>query len=505
MRVRFNKIKFVYALTNPVYRVIMVNGVSIFAWGEARRWCEEGNMLKAKTKQSFTEGPIFWKITLFALPILLTGILQVFYNMADNIIVGQFSGDPDALGAVGSVGSLSTLIINLLLGISSGTAVVVSQEYGAKRYDQLSRAVHTALLFALFAGIAFGVMGILISRPALTLMATQPDLMDKAVLYLRIISIGIPANAIYNFGAAIIRSTGDSKTPLIILSLAGILNVILTLFFVLVLHMTVDGVALATIISQLASAVAVITVLKRRKNMPYAFSLKKLCFDIPLFKKILRIGIPAGISSAFFNVANVILTNGVNTFPKEAIKAYTITNNIDGMTYIACNSFFHAAMTFTGQNYGARKPDRIRKTLIYSLIQVVIVGIVVGQLQLIFSDQIASLYVNASDPSKAEVLALTKTMLSIFLTTYFLCGVMEVFSGTLRGLGYSLVPTLVALSCACGFRIFWRFVVFPIESFNTITGLLLCYPLSWILASASHMITFIIASKKQKEPKSEES
>lgn len=459
-------------------------------------------MLKVKTKQSFTEGPLFWKIAAFAIPIMLTGVLQVFYNMADNIIVGRFSGDPDALGAVGSAGSINTLLVNFLLGISSGNAVVIAQTYGARKYSELSRAVHTSLIFSLLAGTALASLGFFLSRPILSLIGTNTDLLEKAVLYMRIICIGIPATALYNSGAAIIRSTGDSKTPLVILSLSGILNVILNLFFVIVCNMAVDGVALATVISQYVSAAAVITVLAIRRNMPYAFSLARLCFDIPILKKILRLGIPAGISSAMFNVANVILTNGVNTFPKEAIKAYTITNNIDGITYIACNSFMHSSMTFVGQNFGAEKPDRIRKTLIYSLIQVIIVGVALGQLQLLFSDQIASLYLNADDPSRLEILRITKEMITLFLSTYFLCGIMEVFSGTLRGLGYSLIPTLIALACACTFRIFWRFVIFPLEKFNTVTGLLLCFPLSWTLAILGYLATFLlVAGRKLKKLK----
>ncbi len=460
-------------------------------------------MFKTKKKYSLTEGPLFWKIAAFAVPIMLTGILQVLYNMADNVVVGQFSGDPDALGAVGSTTSLNNLIINFIMGISGGTGVVVAQAYGAKRDTELSRAVHTALIFSLFAGITFGALGFLISRPTLTLIGTQPDLIDKAVLYMRIICLGIPASAVYNFGASILRSIGDSKTPLVILSSAGLLNVLLNLFFVIICGMAVEGVAIATITSQYVSAVTVLIILMHRKGLPYGFSLSRLCFDRSIMRKILRFGIPAGISSSLFSVANVILTSGVNTFPKEAIKAYTITGNIDAITYTACNSFMHASMTFTGQNFGARKPERIKKVLIYSLIQVAIVGITLGMLELIFSDQIASLYLSADDPSKAEILSITREMLTLFLTTYFLCGIMEVLSGVLRGLGYSLTPTIVTLSCACGFRILWRYLVFPLESFNTISGLLICFPISWLLTITFHAITFCFASRKLKKLKPE--
>lgn len=457
-------------------------------------------MLNAKRSKSFTEGPLFFKILMFALPIMLTGVLQILYNMADNIVVGQFSGDPNALGAVGSTSSLNNLVITMITGTAAGTGVVVAQCIGAKRDNDVSRAVHTALIFSLFAGLSLGAIGLIISRPALELIGTQAVLLDNAVLYMRIICLGIPATAIYNFGSAILRSAGDSKTPLLILTSTGIVNVVLNLFFVIVCKMTVDGVAFATIIAQYLSAITVMLVLMRKNGESYQFSFKKLCFDKVLFKRILRIGIPSGIQSSVFSIANVVLVNGINSFgDPNVITAYTINNNIDSITYIACNSFYQATLTFTGQNFGAMKYERVRKTLVYSLIQVTVVGILISQLIILFNEPIISLYIANDAENKAAVIDLTIGMMKIMLNTYFLCGVMEAIMGVLRGLGYSISPMIASLTGACAFRIFWRYVFFPLDPLNTPGGLLLCFPLSWILTIVFLLFIFLAAWKKMKK------
>lgn len=449
-------------------------------------------MVKSK-KLSFTDGPIFWRIILFALPIMATGILQILYSMADNIVVGQFSGDPLALGAVGSTSSLVNLTINLLIGISVGTSVVVSQAYGAKNEKMVSRSVHTALIFALFGGLTFMGIGFAISRPALVLMGTRPELLEKALLYFRIICIGIPATAVYNFGAAVLRSVGDSKSPLIILASTGLVNVGLNFFFVIVCHMTVDGVAIATITSQYLSAIAVVLVLFIKRAECYGFSPSKLVFDTTLLARILRFGIPSGLQSSIFSISNILLTSGINSLGTSAITAYTISNNIDALTFTACNSFHHGALTFTGQNFGANKPDRIKKIIIYSLIQVTVAGVLVGQTVLLLGKPIAGMYVNASDPNYTEIMTHTLDIMKLLLNTYFICGIMDVLSGALKGLGYSVIPMAVSLVCICGFRIVWRFAVFPLERFNTPTGLMLCYVFSWSLAAITFALLVIFA------------
>ena len=453
-------------------------------------------MLSKKIKRDFTEGPLFFRITLFALPIMLTGILQICYNMADHIVVGQFSGNPNALGAVGSTSSLTSLIINLLLGISGGTGVVVAQLYGARDDKRLSRAVHTAMIFSLIGGLLVAGVGFAVSRPVLSIMGTKPEIFDMATLYLRIICIGIPANSVYNFGASILRSTGDSRTPLIILASTGLINVILNLVFVILCDMSVEGVAIATIIAQYLSAATVVTVLCRRRNEPYGFSFKTLCFDKALMLKIFRYGIPSGVQGCMFSIGNVLMTSAVNTLPTTTVTANTIAGNIDAVTYTAMNSFAQASMTFVGQNYGAMKRDRIKKSIIYCLIQVLVIGAMVSGTELIFGKQLVGLFLDKS-AAESEIIAKTALELITFLlSTYLLCGLMDVVSGALKGLGYALTPMLISISCICGLRIFWIYVIFPIEKMHTITGLFGAYPVSWSLALIGMSITLLIAHRK---------
>ena len=459
-------------------------------------------MSNAKLKKNFTQGPLFFRITLFALPIMLTGILQICYGMADHIVVGQFSGDPNALAAVGSTSSLTSLIINLLLGIAGGTGVVVAQCYGAGDDRRVSRCVHTAMIFSLIGGVVVSAIGLIISRPVLTLMGTKSEILDSATLYLRIICIGIPANSVYNFGASILRSTGDSKSPLIILSSAGIVNVILNLVFVICFHMTVDGVALATIISQYISAVAVVSVLSSKRDEPFGFSFSKLCFDKQLFMRVLRYGIPSGVQSAMFSIANVLMTSAVNTFPTTTVTANTIAGNIDAITYTSMNSFSQASMTFVGQNYGALKRKRIKRSIIYCVIQVVLCGVIVSGTEILLAKQLVGLFVDASSPDAALITETATALITFLLAAYVICGLMDVVSGALKGLGYALIPMLISISCICGVRIFWIYVVFPIEAVHTITGLYTAYPVSWSMALIGMLITLVFAYRKLRSIKS---
>ena len=269
--------------------------------------------VKKQNKRDFTEGPLFTRLFLFALPLMLSGLLQVFYNMADKIVVGQFSSDPDALAAVGSTTIVSTCIVNFALGFSAGSGVIVAQHFGEKDNEKLSRSIHTSISLALIAGISIAILGLVISRPILELMNTKPELIDAAVLYLRIICFGIPANVLYNFGASILRSVGDSKTSLYILGLSGLINVGLNFFFVLVFDMTVDGVALATIISQYISAVLVIIIMMHQKGA-CKFKIKSVSIDFKILKSIIKVGLPAGIQSALFAVSNIVITSAFNIY-----------------------------------------------------------------------------------------------------------------------------------------------------------------------------------------------
>ncbi len=435
---------------------------------------------------------------MFVLPIMLTGILQVLYNMADNIVVGQFSGDPNALAAVGSTSSLTNLVVNVLMGLGAGSGIVVSHAFGARNDGMLERAVHTAMTFSLIGGITFAAIGLAITEPALILMGTKPELLGGAVLYMQIICLGIPGSAVFNFGATILRSVGDSKTPLYILASTGIINVLLNLVFVIVFKMSIAGVALSTIIAQYLSALILVYILYRRRNENYGLSFNKLGIDKQVLMRILRFGVPAGIQSALFSVSNVIITTAVNTLPTTAISAKTIAGNIEGLLYTALNSYMHASMTFVGQNYGAGKPERIRRSIILSVGQVLILGIVIGQIMLLFGEPLSLMYIDPDDPGRAEVLSYSLDLLKLMLTSYVLCGVMEALAGSLRGLGFSVLPMLVNLIGTCGTRILWVAVFFPMPVFNNIIGVFLIYPISWILTISAHLTVMLICWKKKK-------
>ena len=453
-------------------------------------------MAEKRTKRNLTEGPLFIPMIQFVIPIILTGMLQILYNMADNIVVGQFSGDELALAAVGSTSSLSNLIVNLLMGIAGGAGVVIAQSFGAKDYNRLSRAVHTSVMFSLIGGIAFCAIGLIISRPALELMSTKAELMSRALLYMRIICAGIPAMSVYNFGAATLRSVGDSKTPLFILSLSGLCNVLLNLFFVIVCKMSVGGVALATILAQYMSAISVTVILFKRKGMPYSLSKDEMKIDKDILKQILKLGLPAGFQGTLFSISNIILTAGINTLPTTDISGKTIAINIEGLVHTSMNSYLHAAMTFTGQNYGARKPDRIKKSIIYSLIQVTFVGVVGGQLLNLFAKPLANLYIDQLDPNKDAVLDAAVELMAFMLAVYFLCGIMDTLSGALRGLGYSTIPMVVSIGAICVLRAIWVYVFFPTERFHTLIGIYTIYPISWLIGVISMIIALLVLFKR---------
>ena len=442
-------------------------------------------------KRDLTNGPLFFKITLFALPIMLTGFLQITYNMADNIIVGRFSGDPNALAAVGCTGSLNSLIVNVLMGIAAGTGVVVSQFFGAGDRKAVSATTHTAMTFSALVGILFGAIGLAVSRPALVLLGTKPEVLDSAVLYFRIICIGIPANTVYNFGAAILRGTGNSRVPLLILGSAGIVNVCLNLLFVIGFGMSVAGVAIATVTAQYLSAVAVVAVLATRRGESFCLTLRALGISGEYLKRILRQGIPAGIQSSTYAVANVLMTGAVNTFTTATVTANSIASNIDAITLTSLTCFGQASMTFCGQNFGARKPDRVKKTLIYCIIQAMLSGIIVSSLELIFADPIISLYISDDAQNRAEIMAATLTIIRIMLPTYIIFGLLDVPSGGLKGLGKSVSAMIINIVCICGVRVLWILAIFPM--IGTLTGLFLTYPVSWTVAFVVAITTFILS------------
>lgn len=434
----------------------------------------------AKTKVAFTEGSLFDKIFFFTIPLMLSGILQLLYNMADRVVIGRFSGDPNALAAVGCTGSINNLIINFLIGVSVGCSAIIAQYYGAKKKHELSRTVHTSITFSLIGGILISIIAFIVVRKLLELIDTKPDIIDQAELYIKLIILGVPGSAVFNFGATILRAVGDSKTPLIILATTGLINVILNIVFVVFFKMSVAGVALATIISQYMSAVAVIWVLYKTTD-DYQFRFKKMCIDPSIFKRIISIGFPSGLQSTLFAISNVLCQGSINSFPTEVVSGNTIASTVDGLTYTAMHSFQQSAITFSGQNYGAGKYKRVQKSLFYTILQVSIVGLVVSWIEILFAEPLAYLFVDKTAANAPQIVAAAVEISRLILCVYFLCGIMEVLSGYLRGLGYSFLTMICSLFGACVCRILWFELIFPIPAFNSIFGLYISYPITWTL------------------------
>ena len=451
--------------------------------------------MKSKAKQNFTEGGLFFKILLFSLPIMATNILQMLYSSADNIVVGQFSGDPEALAAIGCTGALVNIIINSLIGTSSGAGVVCAQMLGAGRRDGVSRTAHTAMTVSVIGGILFMLIGILVHRPILSLIVSEESILDKAALYVFIICFGIPAQAVMNFGVAILRSVGNSRTPFIILISSGLVNVILNLVFVIFCHMSIAGVALATIASHYASAVAVVIILMRAKGEAHQLDIRKMGIDVGIFKRMLFIGIPAALQSSAYSLSNIFIVAGINTFDRPYVSANTIAGNLDNMLYVCMVTFTQSAMTSAGQNYGAGKADRVKKTLFYTLAQAVTVGIVISTTVFLLQEPIIKLYVEASDPLFDEVVAATMRWVSFFIFPYIICGVFEVLAGFLRGVGNSTAPMIIVLLCCCLTRIIWVTAVFP-NLPHEIESLIWCYPISWTLSVISAVFVLIYTMRK---------
>jgi len=453
----------------------------------------------AASKAKFTEGPIFFRLIWFTLPIMFSGLLQVAYNMADNMVVGSFSGDTLALGAVGSTVSLTGVVVGLLMGVATGAGVVIAQFYGAKDYDRMRRSVHTSVTFSFIAGVTLAVLLFFLAKPLLTFIGTKPEFLSRAVLYVKIIAIGVPASTVYNFGSTIFRSVGDSKTPLIILAISGLVNVGLNFFFVLVFEMSVAGVAIATVVSQYLSALAVLLLLVRKRKECYGLNFKELTLDGALLKKILRYGLPAGLQSSLFGISNIMITSAVNTLPSISVTARTIAQNMDSLVYTSMNSFLHSVMTFVGQNYGAANLKRIKKTAIYAVLQVTAVGLLVAFVIVFCSRYIVNLFIDANDPNKAAIADEAIGLMRFFLSLYFLCGVMETLSGVLRGMGNSLAPMIISIAGSCGIRAIWAYGFFPNPALHSLTGLYICYPISWGFCVVAMAIALIFTWRKTKK------
>lgn len=444
-----------------------------------------------KEKQGYridmVNGPLAGKLLLFALPLMLSSILQLLFNAADVIVVGRFAGK-EALAAVGSTSSLINLLVNLFIGFSVGTNVVVARDLGAGRQEDVRRSVHTSITVALGSGLLLLAIGTLLCRQMLELMGSPEDVIDLSTLYLRIYFCGMPANMLYNFGAAILRAQGDTRRPLYFLSVAGVTNVALNLFFVISLKMSVAGVALATIISQYISAGLVVLALMRDKG-PLRLELKALCFDKRVVRRILQVGLPAGFQGVVFSISNVVIQSSVNSFGSTVIAGSSASSNIEGFVYASMNAFYQTALTFTSQNYGACQCKRVDRVLLLCMLYSALVGLALGNLAYFFGHPLASIYA----PGQEEVIAQAVARLRIICTTYFLCGLMDVPVGTLRGIGYSVVPMIVSLVGACGTRLLWVATVF--QFVRTPSMLYLSYPVSWTITALVHYIFFLSIRK----------
>ena len=443
---------------------------------------------KVRNEIDMTQGPILPKIVAFTGPLILTGILQLLYNAADVIVVGNYAGH-EALAAVSSTGSLINLLVNVFMGMSGGASVVIARYYGARDVISLRKAEHTAMTLALFMGLGVGLFGFLAARPLLQMMDSPEDVIDGAALYVRIYFLGMPANMLYNFGAGVLRAVGDTKRPMYYLMIAGLVNVLLNLLLVIVFHLDVAGVAIATVASQVISAALVLLCLLRSRSAIH-LNLQECRIDRKSTREIIQIGLPAGLQGSLFSISNVLIQSSVNSFGSLVVAGNGVASSLESFVYTSMNAQYQAAMTFASQNYGAGKADRVRKTLWCCLGCVTVIGLGMGLLFRLFGPQLMSLY----NP-EPEVIRNGLVRIDIIMPTYFLCGLMDVMVGQLRGIGYSVMPMIVSLTGACLLRIVWILTVFAQN--HTLPVLYLSYPVSWFVTFAIHYACYHFAGRKR--------
>lgn len=439
-----------------------------------------------------TEGPIFGKLLKFSIPLIASSILQLLFNAADVVVVGRFAGD-NSLAAVGSTGSLINLLINLFMGLSVGTNVVAANYFGAQKKDDLRDTVHTAILVSIYSGLILTVVGVLGAKPILTFMQAPAEVLNLAALYLRIYFGGITATMVYNFGSAILRAKGDTQRPLYILFGAGILNFILNLIFVIIFKMDVAGVGLATVISQVISAVLVIFILIREPD-DFHLNLKKLRINRMIFIRIIKIGLPAGFQGIMFSFSNVIIQSSINTFGPVMIAGNAAAVNLEGFIYTSMNGFSQGSLTFCSQNLGAGKVDRIRKVVWISQVSIIVIGALLSGIFLLFGPVFLGIFTKSD-----EVVHAGMKRLWIIFTTYYLCGMMDGMANSIRGIGHSLMPVISSLIGACLFRIIWLFTIFLIPQFHTPETIFLSYPISWLFTFAANVFMYNKYMKELKQ------
>ena len=429
------------------------------------------------------------KMLLFAFPLMLSSVLQLLFNAADVIVVGKFAGET-ALAAVGSTGSLINLIVGLFTGLSVGANVVAARFFASKSHESLSKTVHTAISISLLGGVVLTAFGLLFADDLLRLMKTPSEVLPLAILYIRIYFCGMLPSLFYNFGSALLRAKGDTRRPFIYISIAGVINVILNLDFVIAFEMGVAGVAIATVISQLVSAVLILRCLVKESG-DFKFEIKKLCLDSKIVAKIFGIGFPSGLQGIIYSLSNVVLQSSVNSFGADVVAANAAADNIQTFIWVAMNAFAQAAVTFESQNIGGGKFSRIGKVAGVSCLCGATTGFLMGGFCVLFPSHLISLYATKEEVITAGVLKLC-TVAGI----YFLCGIQDCLSGTIRGIGYSLVPTIISVFGACGVRVLWVSTAFQTPLFHSINGLYLVYPISWIIMIVAYLICFSILRKR---------
>lgn len=445
------------------------------------------NTKTSKYEIDMCNGSILDKLVSFSIPLMLSGILQLLFNAVDIIVVGQFTGN-EALAAVGSTTALINVFVNLFIGISLGASVLAARFYATGQEKEMTETVHTSITLALISGIAMGIIGVIAAKGALELMDTPDNVLNLSTLYMRIYFMGMPFFMLYNYGAAILRAVGDTKRPLLFLIISGATNVVLNLLLVIQFHLCVAGVAIATVISQCISCILVLRCLYLSDGS-YQLRFNKLGMKTRYVKQIFQIGIPAGIQSTIINFSNVLLQSSVNSFGSVAMAGYTAANNILGFLYVSVNSITQACMSFTSQNYGVRKFKRMDKVLLECLGLTVIVALVLGGGSYLFGAELMHIYTKSTKVIECGVDIMLYTTV-----TYFLCGIMDLLPGALRGMGHSTVPMILSVIGTVGTRIVWIYVIFPCH--RSLDFLFISYPVSWLLTIVMQVICFYFVRKK---------
>ena len=442
----------------------------------------------ARDNQDLTKGPLARKILFFSAPLIVSNLLQVLFNVADIAVVGRFAG-ASALGSVGSTTILVTMFTSFLIGVSGGINVLTALYLGSGDRKGVRETVHSAFLFSILTGLTLLLIGAIFSKGILELLNTKPELIDGAVLYIRIYFLGMTATMVYNFGSAILRAVGDTKRPLYYLFGAGVVNVILNLLFVIGFHLDVAGVAMATVISQCISAGLVLRCLIKEKGA-IRLEIRQLHIHKDKFLGILKIGLPAGVQGIIFSLSNVVIQSSINSFGAVTVAGNSAAANIESFVYFAMNAFHQATISFTGQNMGAGNYKRINKIVITGEICVTVVGLVLGNLVVFFGHPLLSIY-----SSSSKVIAAGMVRLKVVSVTYALCGMMDVMVGALRGIGYSIMPMIVSMIGACGLRLVWLATIFQIPKYHTVHMIYVSYPITWAITFFAHICCFIWAKR----------